>query len=489
MNSKFPVFSFGRSLPARLALITLLLSVVGLSIAPVFAAASSQPASTTRLTSAQTPDENGDESVPCEAVVVRHSPLINGTVDGSIRMLLPENTTIYRGAVITGDLLVPGTPTVRLNGQPTYGGTIDDVGNASPTNYQITLNGNARLGHVVRRVDPIAMRTVDKPTAPTGTLDLHFTTPTEMVESWPGVRNLTLSDQADVRTVPAGSYGQFSAEAGTGFILGVAGATEPSVYSFQSLALDAQTSLQVVGPVIVTLGRGLTLLSSAGNPDHADWLTLNVARGGVRLFGGSSLSAFVTAPKGIVLVSGNSRLCGKVTSDRLIVVGNGIIACCTGTDVVPPPGSSVGFPYLSAWKYMVFPDATTVPADWFRVGFDDSQWPVGNAAFASGGYCAIQSNLQTFWQINSDIVIRKTFDVPAGVLSVQIAGTVDNDVQIYLNGNLITNWITHDGCAQPDDLSFIAPVGTYHTGTNLLTIRATDRGDQSFLDFRVAVTS
>lgn len=489
MHSKLPIYSVGRSFSARLALITLLLSVVGLSIAPVFAAPSARQDSGTRLKRDVTLDEDRDERAPCEAVIVRHAPLINGTVDGTIRMLLPENTTVYPSGVITGDLLVPGTPTVRLSGQPTYGGTIDDVGNASPSNYQITLTGGALLRHVVRRVDPVVMRTVDNPTAPTGDLDLHFTTPGETVESWEKVRNLTLSDQADVRTVPAGSYGKFSAAAGTGFILGVVGATEPSVYSFQSLALDSQTSLQVVGPVIVTLGRGMTLLSSMGNAEHAEWLTLNVARGGVRLLGGSSLSALVTAPKGIVLVSGNSRLCGKVTSDRLIVIGNGIVACCIGRDVEPPPGSSVGFPYLSAWKYTVFTDATTIPADWYRVGFDDSQWPVGNAAFASGGYCAIQTNLQTFWPINSDIVIRKTFDVPAGVISLQIAGTVDNDVQIYLNGNLITNWINHDGCAQPDDLSFIAPAGTYHTGTNLLTIRATDRGDQSFLDFRVAITS
>jgi hypothetical protein len=489
MNSKFPVFSFGRSLPARLALITLLLSVVGLSIAPVFAAASSQPDSGTLLKRDPAPAENGDTPASCEAVVVRHAPKISGTVDGSIRMLLPENTRISGSGVVTGDLLVPGTPTVRLNGHPTYGGTIDDVGNASPSNYQITLSGNAQLGHVVRRVDPIAMRTVADPTAPTGTLDLHFTTPTETVESWSDVRNLTLSGQADVRTVPAGSYGKFRATEGTGFILGVAGATEPSVYSFQSLALGAQTSLQVVGPVIVTLGRGLTLLSSAGNSDHPEWLTLDVARGGVRLVGGSSLYAIVTAPNGLVIVAGNSQLCGKVTSDRLLVVGNGIVVCCIGSDVEPPPGPSIGFPYLSAWKYMVYEDPTTVPADWFRVDFDDMLWSVGNGAFASGGFCAVQTNAQTFWPVNSDIVIRREFEVAAGVITVRIVGTVDNDVQIYLNGNLITNWVTHEGCPQPDDVSFIAPVGTYHTGTNLLAIRASDRGEQSFVDFRVEINN
>ncbi|MEO5958809.1 MAG: hypothetical protein ABIR80_06810, partial [Opitutaceae bacterium] len=49
--------------------------------------------------------------------LVRHAPAINaGTVDGSLQQMLPESVTLNGGAVVTGDLLVLGTPTVRLNG-------------------------------------------------------------------------------------------------------------------------------------------------------------------------------------------------------------------------------------------------------------------------------------------------------------------------------------------------------------------------------------
>jgi rhamnogalacturonan endolyase len=64
------------------------------------------------------------------AVVTRHAPQLNGEarVEGSIQQLLGENTTLNGGAVVTSDLLVPGTPTLRLNGVPRLGGTIVGTG-------------------------------------------------------------------------------------------------------------------------------------------------------------------------------------------------------------------------------------------------------------------------------------------------------------------------------------------------------------------------
>src|SRR5687768_2197061 len=74
--------------------------------------------------------------------LVRHAPEIDsGTVDGSVQQMLAEPLTLNGGAVITRDVLVPGTPVVRLNGSPAFAGTVDGSGGTSPSNYQITLNG------------------------------------------------------------------------------------------------------------------------------------------------------------------------------------------------------------------------------------------------------------------------------------------------------------------------------------------------------------
>ncbi len=87
-------------------------------------------------------------------VLVRHGTTLNADVDGSVQVTTAEASTFNSNAGISGDLLVPGTPTIQQNGHPTYGGTIDASGSATPSNYTITLNSNVVLRHVVRRDRP-----------------------------------------------------------------------------------------------------------------------------------------------------------------------------------------------------------------------------------------------------------------------------------------------------------------------------------------------
>src|SRR5215813_3749121 len=65
-----------------------------------------------------------------EAVVVRHAPVISGRVEGSVRQLKGENVALNSGSVITSDLLVPGTPSVRIIGKPSFGGVVSGTGNS-----------------------------------------------------------------------------------------------------------------------------------------------------------------------------------------------------------------------------------------------------------------------------------------------------------------------------------------------------------------------
>jgi hypothetical protein len=56
------------------------------------------------------------------AVTVRHAPSLNGKglIQGSLQQLLGENATLNGGFTMTGDLLVPGMPTLRINGNLTH---------------------------------------------------------------------------------------------------------------------------------------------------------------------------------------------------------------------------------------------------------------------------------------------------------------------------------------------------------------------------------
>ena len=89
---------------------------------------------------AQTPQTN----LP---VTVRHAPGLNGNgqIEGSLQQLLGEDMTLNGGFVITGDLLEPGTPALRVNGRPAIAGTVVGSGSASPAGYSVLLNRNCSL--------------------------------------------------------------------------------------------------------------------------------------------------------------------------------------------------------------------------------------------------------------------------------------------------------------------------------------------------------
>jgi hypothetical protein len=57
--------------------------------------------------------------------------------------------------------------------------------------------------------------------------------------------------------------------------------------------------------------------------NHApEWLTLQLATGGLSVNGSVVLPATVLAPQGTVVLSGTAKLRGSVSADRLIVNGD-----------------------------------------------------------------------------------------------------------------------------------------------------------------------
>ena len=257
--------------------------------------------------------------------IIRHAPTLNGRLEGSLQMLLGESLTLNGGAVVTGKLLVPGTPTVRTNGNPTFGGVIVGTGSTQPSNYTVTLNGNATLGNLVNRMDPLALPTVANPPNPTGTRDVTINQASQSIGDPATLRNLTLNGNVGMKAVPPGTYGTFIANGGSGFIFGVAGSTQPTVYNLQNLNLNGNSQIQIVGPVVLTLRNGTSINSSMGNTTNPQWLQLRIATNGFTLNGGSSFYGAVLAPNGTVIVNGNSTLRGSVAADRLTINGGGLL--------------------------------------------------------------------------------------------------------------------------------------------------------------------
>ena len=260
--------------------------------------------------------------------LTRHAPVLNGDIDGSVQVLLPENVTFNSGSMISGDLLVPGTPTLRRNGSSTtIAGIKDETGSTVPATPLITMNGNAVLRYLVRRVDPISMPAVTNPNAPAGTRDVTLNNANQTPGDFATLRNLTLNSNAGIRAIPPGVYGQFTANGPSGFILGVEGSTEPAVYELQRLTLNSNAaSVRIVGPVILKLAQSITVNgSTVGTADHPEWLQLEVAAGGVTLNQNSVLDGDVLAPAGTVTVNNAATINGEVVADGLTLNGTGLL--------------------------------------------------------------------------------------------------------------------------------------------------------------------
>ncbi len=252
--------------------------------------------------------------------LVDHAPVLNNAgVEGSLQQMFGENISLSGSTSVSRDLLVPGTPNVVLNGSPNYGGTLDGSGDTSPSNYTVTLSTNTSLKHVIRRTDPVALPAIAAPVAPTGTRDVTISNPNQNPGDWATLRNLTLNSNVGQIAVPPGAYGDFSANPGSGFTLGIAGATQPSVYYFQSLAING-ARIQVVGTIMVVVGGGFDLNGGViGNSVNPAWLTLSIYSGGLTLNSSGSVYGYVTVPNGTLTINSKCQVVGGLASYGLAI--------------------------------------------------------------------------------------------------------------------------------------------------------------------------
>jgi len=222
------------------------------------------------------------------AVIVSHAPALNGgRLEGSLQLLRGESSAINSGTVVTGDYLVPGTPTVRLNGHPTFGGVVPGAGAITPSGYTITLNDTVSLRYVRTRTDPSIIPAVAAPPSPAGTRNVTLNSSSQSVGNFATLRNLTLNANVGMIPIPPGTYGSFTANSGSGFVLGVNSSQTPVAYNLQGLILNGVTEVRVISPVILTVACGVTLNGAVGNTNRAAWLQLRVASGG-RILNASS---------------------------------------------------------------------------------------------------------------------------------------------------------------------------------------------------------
>ena len=268
------------------------------------------------------------------AVTVLHAPSLNsGTIQGSLQLLSGESTTL-NSIALTGDLLLPGTPTIRLNGKPTFAGTNVGTGSVTPTGYTVTINSGSAFNYLRTRTTPTTLPAVSAPPAPTGTRSVNINTSSQSIGDPATLRDLTLNSSVGAVSLPAGTFGNITVNSsGSSLVIGVAGGVVPTVYNFQNLTLNSG-SLKVAGPVIVNLANGLSPSGSLGATNNPLWLKLNIANGGLTLNGGAAFFGSVVAPSGAVTVNSSATLAGNVACSQFTM--NGGCLKWSNTVVQPP---------------------------------------------------------------------------------------------------------------------------------------------------------
>jgi hypothetical protein len=131
----------------------------------------------------------------------------------------------------------------------------------------------------------------------------------------------------------------------------------------------------------------------------------------------------------------------------------------------------------SAWK-----NSLVFTPGWNTVGFEDSAWPDSLLPFGKLVSCRIQPNSE--WA-GDTLYLRKHFYLKeSSELFVSVA--IDNAFTCWINGDSLF-YRDRDNCATKWDYTFEVPASKTRTGDNVVAVRATDRGFDTFFDMMVEV--
>ena len=132
-------------------------------------------------------------------------------------------------------------------------------------------------------------------------------------------------------------------------------------------------------------------------------------------------------------------------------------------------------------------ETTTAWTDW-----PTGQLAVGTLNNTSSPPCPlnIAGYVNLPWPSSREVLLRRDVDIPAGVRNVTIGVAVDNAVQIFLNGHLVTDQFTDGfyeniGCAVEDQKVFTVEDVLAQGGEDRLMMHGRWENSKSYLDVSI----
>lgn len=156
------------------------------------------------------------------------------------------------------------------------------------------------------------------------------------------------------------------------------------------------------------------------------------------------------------------------------------------SDMKVTPIISTSAAHRYKWRYSMSAD---VPRHWQDKGFDDSSWPLGEAAFGAN-VGSSQHLVGTDWNTN-DIVMRRWFKLgelsPEAIKAMRFVIFHDEDIEIYINGVWAASRGGFTGGYVPVDISDQAKAAIRPGEWNLIALRGRQSSGGQMMDLGISV--
>jgi len=147
----------------------------------------------------------------------------------------------------------------------------------------------------------------------------------------------------------------------------------------------------------------------------------------------------------------------------------------------------------SQFRYAIIELNETPPPGFEQPDFADADFRTGVASFGGGSRglgdanCPLRTQVQTRWRPFSQLLVRRSVQIPATAANVRLMIAADNDiVAVYVNGVSIAENVTHGNCPILDEFRFDIPATLLRVGEeNLIAYHLRDSGRESFFDTRM----
>lgn len=253
------------------------------------------------------------------ALVTRRGALVQGTVEGALVALgETAEVTVDRGALVTGDLVLPAEKKSSQPGAGDHGNLDFAPGRKVSPLTKLTLSDPTTVKGHQRTTAGFELPKTAKPRKPDGTDKVVLQTDKDKEPDFKKLRDLTLKDKKRDVTLPPGSYGDIVIESGR-LLLGQKGVGLPTRYYFQSLSVGANASVEPLGRTVVVVGQLGAIQGMVGSSRFTNWLDLRVAGGDVALGADSEIHGVVTAVESAVTLGPRAKLRGGLICDQAVV--------------------------------------------------------------------------------------------------------------------------------------------------------------------------